>query len=101
MQILSAADVRKALPMDAAIEPMKRAFAALSSGRADVPHRTHLSIEPHGGVTLVMSARVEDPQGDCLAVKVVSLFDGNGSRDLPRIQAAVLAIEADTGRPPW
>jgi len=99
MQVLSAADVRKALPMDAAIDAMRRAFAALSSGRANVPHRIHLPVESHEGVTLVMPAFVDDPRETTMAVKVVSLFDRNASRALPRIQAAVLAIEADTGRP--
>ena len=34
-----------------------------------------------------------------LVVKVVSLFDGNQARGLARIQAAVVVLEADTGRP--
>lgn len=35
---LSAADVRRALPMKAAVEAMKSAFASLSAGEAVVPH---------------------------------------------------------------
>ncbi len=42
MLVLNAADVREALPMAPAIEAMKRAFAALSAGRAQVPQRAHL-----------------------------------------------------------
>lgn len=85
--------------MDAAIDAMKRAFAALSGGRAEVPMRAHLPIRPHDGVSLVMPAFVDDARGQTLAVKVVSLFDHNLDRGLPRIQAAVLVLEADTGRP--
>lgn len=99
MLVLSAADVRRALPMSAAIEGMKRAFAALSDGRAQVPPRGHLPIEPHDGVVLVMPASVEEEHGQSLAVKVISLFDHNTRRGLPRIHAAVLALEANTGRP--
>ena len=99
MLVLDAADVRRALPMADAIEAMKGAFAALSSGRAVVPERIHLAVEPHDGVSLVMPAFVDDAEGQALAVKVVSLFDHNAERGLARIQAAVLLLEADTGRP--
>ena len=105
MRVLSAADVRQALPMSAAIEAMRQAFAALSAGRAEVPARIHLAVPSHDGITLVMPAFVAaDPQAgdataEALAVKVVSLFAGNAARGLARIQAAVLVFEPDTGRP--
>jgi alanine dehydrogenase len=99
MLVLGAADVKRALPMRAAVEAMKQAFAALSAGKAEVPLRTGLPIEAHAGVTLVMPAFVEDAQGESLAVKVVSLFERNARRGLPRIQAAVLVLEPETGRP--
>ncbi|MHC4178195.1 MAG: ornithine cyclodeaminase family protein [Planctomycetota bacterium] len=99
MLVLSGADVKRALPMSVAVEGMKRAFAALSDGRAAVPLRTTLPIEAHAGVSLVMPALVEDGHGKSLAVKVVSLFEHNARRGLPRIQAAVLALEPETGRP--
>ena len=44
MLVLTADDVRKALPMNESIESMKNAYAALSSGKAVVPLRTRLSI---------------------------------------------------------
>jgi len=99
MRILNAADVREALPMAAAIEAMRQAFAALSDGRAVVPMRAHMPVEKHQGVVLVMPAFVADPGGDAMAVKVASLFDGNPGRGLARIQAAVVAFEPTTGRP--
>ncbi|KPJ73928.1 MAG: hypothetical protein AMS14_06110 [Planctomycetes bacterium DG_20] len=99
MQVLDAADVRRALPMADAIEAMKAAFAALSSGRAVVPERIHLAVGPHDGVSLVMPARVDDAGGQTVAVKVISLFDRNAERGLARVQAAVLVLEAETGRP--
>jgi ornithine cyclodeaminase len=86
--------------MREAIEAMKGAFAALSAGRALVPHRTSLAIPRHAGISLVMSAYVdgETLADEALALKVVSLFDGNRLRGLARIQAAVLVLEPDTGR---
>ena len=101
MLVLNAADVARALPMREAIAAMKRAFAALSGGQAIVPRRIHLPIERHAGVSLIMPSYVagDEATADSLAVKVVSLFDGNRRRGLPRIQAAVILLEPETGRP--
>ena len=99
MRVLTADDVRKALPMDVAIDAMRGAFAALSSGSARVPTRCHLPIDAHDGVTLVMPALVQEEGAEALAVKVVSLFARNADRGLARIQAAVIVLDPQTGRP--
>jgi alanine dehydrogenase len=99
MLILTADDVRKALPMRDAIEAMKSAYASLSDGRAVVPLRTRLLIPPHQGLSLFMPAYVQTETSEALAVKIVSLFPQNPKRGLAYIQAAVLVLEADTGRP--
>ena len=101
MLVLNAAEVRKALPMPDAVAAMKRAFAALSDGKALVPHRIHLPVAAHAGLSLIMPSFVDGdtPAEQALAVKVVSLFDGNEARGLARIQAAVVVLEPDTGRP--
>ena len=98
MLILTADDVRKALPMRDAIEAMKSAYASLSGGRAVVPLRTRLPVPPHEGLSLFMPAYVQTETGEALAVKIVSLFPENPKRGLAFIQAAVLVLEADTGR---
>jgi ornithine cyclodeaminase len=98
MLILTAADVRQALPMEQAIQCMKRAYAALSGGGAHMPLRTRLEIPPHSGLSLFMPAYVQSGDGEALAVKVVSLFPHNPARGLGFIQAAVLVLEPDTGR---
>ncbi|TFG66657.1 MAG: ornithine cyclodeaminase, partial [Gemmatimonadales bacterium] len=98
MLVLSGKDVRDSLPMRNAIELMKGAFASLARGEATVPLRTHLSAKNDAGITLVMPARV-DGELSSLAVKVVSVFDGNVGAGIPRIQAAVIVLEPDTGRP--
>ena len=100
MLILTAAQVQKALPMKEAIEAMKRAYASLSDGKAEVPLRTRLSVPPQDAVSLFMPAYVQTESGDALAVKVVSLFPRNPERErsLAFIQAVVLVLDAETGR---
>lgn len=85
--------------MKAAIEAMKRGYAALSGGKAQVPLRSQLSVPPHEGVSLFMPAYVQDDAGEALTLKAVSVFPQNARRNLPIIHAAVLVFEPDTGRP--
>lgn len=101
MLILTADEVKKALPMKNAIKAMKQAYASLSDGKAEVPLRTHLNIPPQEAVSLIMPAYVQVEGEDALAVKVVSLFPMNPERQrkLPLIQAAVLVLDAETGQP--
>lgn len=101
MLILNAADVRQALPMPLAIDAMKQAFAAFSDGKALAPPRIQLPIARHSGLSLVMPSFVDaaTTAEQALAVKIVSLFGGNLERGLARIQAAVVVLEPDTGRP--
>lgn len=96
MRILSADDVRAALSMTEAIERMREAFAALARGDVEMPARSHVAAPDAAGVTLIMPARIA---GRALAVKVVSVFDRNPARRLPKIQAAVLVLDPETGRP--
>jgi len=97
--ILNADDVRRCLPMDAAIEAMKHAYASLTQGHAIMPARAHLPIEPHDGVSLVMPVYVNSDGVEALSVKVVSLFPGNIPNGLPLIQSAVMVFNAQTGQP--
>ncbi len=99
MRILDAETTRKALPMPALIAAMKRAFAALSAGDVVMPQRSHMRLPAAGGTLLSMPAWVRTPQGDALAVKVVSVYPRNPQAGLPLIQAAVLALDAATGQP--
>lgn len=100
MLILTADHVKKALPMKETIEAMKRAYASLSAGNAEAPLRTRLTISRQNAVSLFMPAYVQVEEGDALAVKVVSLFPKNPERErsLAFIQAAVLVLDAETGR---
>ncbi len=94
MQFLDAEAVRKALPMAAAIEAMRTAFAALSDGRARMPVRSSTSLTG-AGVLLTMPAVL--PDLGAAAVKVVSVQPGNPARGLPTVQAQVLLLDVETG----
>jgi ornithine cyclodeaminase len=98
MLVLTAREVREALPMRETIEAMKSAYASLSLGYADVPLRARLAVPPHHGLSLFMPAYVGAPNDEALAVKVVSLFPGNPSLGLAYIQAAVLLLDPATGQ---
>lgn len=98
MLILNSYDVRRALPMNEAIEGMKNAYASLSAGTAVVPLRTRLAIPDREALSLFMPAFVISQDGEALAIKAVSLFPGNPARGLAYIQAAVLLFDPETGR---
>jgi alanine dehydrogenase len=99
MIVLTAEETRRALPMVETIEAMKKAYAALSDGRAEVPLRTQLPIPPHQAVSLFMPAFIQDTENSSLAVKVVSVYPENPARGLPLIHAIVILLEVETGRP--
>ena len=98
MIILNADEVRRALPMNEAIEAMKQAYASLSDGRAVVPLRTRLSIPNSDALSLFMPAYVRSTDSQALAIKAVSLFPTNPARGLAYIQAAVLVFDPQTGQ---
>jgi ornithine cyclodeaminase/alanine dehydrogenase-like protein (mu-crystallin family) len=98
MLILNSQQVRQALPLPAAIESMKRAFLAISSGDSEMPLRAHLDAPDRNGTTLVMPAYVHTGNIDSIAVKIVSVFGDNPAKGLPRILATVLTIDPATGQ---
>lgn len=97
IRVLTADQVRQALPMPQAVEAMKDAYRQLSAGQAQVPLRSRLGSPAVDGVSLVMPAKLET-SGE-MAVKIVSVFPQNPERDLPTIHALVVALDAQTGKP--
>ena len=95
IRILSAADVRAALPMPKAIDAMRHAYSQLSAGEAIAPPRQHISTDK--GVTLIMPAYL--PECSDFGIKVVSVYDDNPNLNLPRITATVLVLDPETGSP--
>jgi ornithine cyclodeaminase len=98
MRVLSAEDVRQAVPMPAAIDAVARAFAQIATGQAHVPLRTPIGQEQHDSYTFFMPALLAESGG--LGLKVVSVFPHNAERhSLPTIHALVVVIDAATGQP--
>jgi ornithine cyclodeaminase/alanine dehydrogenase-like protein (mu-crystallin family) len=97
VRVLSADDVRRALPMAEAIEVMRTAFSQLSSGDVRMPVRSHIDVPEHDGTALFMPSYA--PCFGNIAVKVVNVFAANAERGLPRIQALVCLFDGMTGTP--
>jgi ornithine cyclodeaminase len=96
----TAEDIRRALPMPAAIDAMRAAFRALGQGRVTMPVR--LPIDTQNGVTLFMPAFIDDGAdggSGQLGQKIVSVYAGNRARGLPVIHALVTVVDAVTGQP--
>ena len=96
LTLLSAADLRAALPMPAAIAAMKLAFAELSTGQAIVPLRVALPVLPVEGTTLFMPAFL--PVAG-LGAKIVSIFPRNVALGRPMIHGLVVVLDPATGEP--
>lgn len=97
LRLLTADDVRRALPMPAAIAVMKQAFGQLSAGEAQVPLRGRLEIPGQAATLLLMPAHAPALGG--LGLKIVSVYPHNSARGLPTIHALVLALDAASGQP--
>ncbi len=97
LRILSAEDVRRALPMTEAIEAVKSAFVQLSLGKVKMPLRTPIEVSAHNGVTLFMPGYLTGDNQ--MAIKIVSIFNDNGARGLPLIHALVVVVDPTTGQP--
>jgi alanine dehydrogenase len=97
LRLLSADDVRRALPMSLAIDGVKEAFAQLSAGRVALPLRTRIDVADSQGSVLFMPAYLES-SGD-MAVKIVSVFPRNVAQGIPTLAAIVIVVETKTGQP--
>ncbi len=95
IRVLTARDVISALPMPEAIKAVKKAFSQFSAGKAVVPLRSRIQTER--GITLLMPGYLQETQE--MALKAVSVFDGNPDRGLPTVTAVVLVFDPTTGIP--
>lgn len=102
LRILSADDVRRALPMSAAVAGMKDAYRIVSAHQAEMPPRIRIDNEAANGVSLFMPSYVKEndstPAG-ILATKTVTIYNDNPQKNLPTINAVVQLLDAETGVP--
>jgi len=97
IRFLTAADVKKALPMSHVIEVMKQTFVYLSDKKAIIPQRTHLGISEFNGDVLVMPIYLPDMER--IGLKAITLFDDNPKKNLPLIHALITVFDATNGKP--
>ena len=96
IRVLSSDDVKKSLPMKAAIKETKRAFSSLSARKLEMPLRSRINVSKQDGVVLTMPAALLDDEE--IAVKIVSVFGNNLKRGLPLIHAIVIVLDAENGK---
>ena len=94
LRVLGADELRRSLPMTDAVEAVKHAFAAFSSGVATVPQRLAVAVPPDDGVLLVKPALLP---GKGLGAKLVSVFPGNAQKGRPVISGLVVLLDEATG----
>jgi len=94
MLLIGAHEVRSVLDTHVLRRALADGYAALSEGRTDVPAR--IMARTPGGMLGAMPGYVE---GIGLAAKLVSVFPGNGQRDLPTHMAVVALFDESTGTP--
>jgi ornithine cyclodeaminase/alanine dehydrogenase-like protein (mu-crystallin family) len=95
--ILREPEILELLDPEACIAAMEQAFAAYSSGRAELPSVIHLDIPEQRGEIHIKTGHIHG--GPYYAVKIVSGFPGNSQLGLPANDGMVVAFDASTGAP--
>ena len=98
MRLVAAAEIDRALSFPALIDALAEAFR----GDVVVPVRHHHEVEREGPTATLLLMPAWTGTGSAasyLGVKVVSVFPGNGSRDLPSVLGTYLLMDGETGEP--
>ena len=98
MRVLSAADI------DAALNPVLLAYALAHAFRAEIvaPVRHHHEIErPDADATLLLMPAWtgRDAQAPFVGTKIVTVYPGNGAKNLPAVMGTYLLLDGKTGAP--
>lgn len=104
MRVISAAEIEAALSYPALVDTLETVFRV----GAIAPPRHHHTMkltagEPDATLLLMPAWSASAPgaatAGRYLGIKAVSVFPGNGKRNLPAVQGAYLLLSAETGEP--
>lgn len=95
MRLIKRDDVRQLISMEEIIQAMRDVFAAVGRDEVVLPERTILETNDKTGTVLFMPGYI--PEIDGIGIKIVSVFPGNVSRNLPSINAQVILIHPETG----
>ena len=91
----SEASVRRVLRYEDLIPAMERALTDYSTGKVLQPVRNILPVEQYHGFLGIMPA----VYGDIMGAKLVTLFPGNASTELPTHQGIIVLMRATNGEP--
>jgi ornithine cyclodeaminase/alanine dehydrogenase-like protein (mu-crystallin family) len=94
--ILSRAELRELLDLDALIDALADAMADLSAGRASVPDRIAALVPKRDALLAAMPGYV--PSLGALVSKLVSLFPRNAGSAIPTHQAVIAVSIRRPGR---
>jgi alanine dehydrogenase len=97
MLVLSRADVKELLDLDALIDALADAMADLSTGRASAPDRIAALVPERDALLAAMPGYV--PSLGALVSKLVSLFPRNAGTAIPTHQAVITVFDPETGSP--
>jgi ornithine cyclodeaminase/alanine dehydrogenase-like protein (mu-crystallin family) len=86
--------IKKIISYDALVPEMRRALIEFSAGRVTQPLRTILAVPQHHGRFAVMPA----VYGDVMGAKMVSVYPGNASHNLPTHSSEIHLFSAVTGQ---
>lgn len=95
--VLREPEIRALLEDRAGLAAIEAAFAAYSTGRADLPGVIQLNVPEERGEIHIKAGHLHDAAH--FAVKVASGFPGNAARGRPVNGGIVLAFDAKTGAP--
>jgi alanine dehydrogenase len=95
--VLSRAEVRALLDLDALVDALADAMADLSACRAAAPPRVAASVPERDGFLAAMPGYV--PSAGALTSKLVSLFPHNAGTAVPTHQAVIAAFDPEDGSP--
>jgi alanine dehydrogenase len=97
MLVLTEAEIRALLDLDALVDAVAGAMADASAGRASMPQRIAALVPDRSGMLAGMPAYL--PSAGALTVKLVSLFPQNAGIGIPTPQAVIAAFDPGTGTP--
>lgn len=95
--LLRESEIRDLLDPAACLEAVESAFAAYSTGRAELPAVIQLDVPEEKGEIHIKAGHLHG--GAHYAVKIASGFPGNEARGSPASGGMVLAFDARTGHP--
>src|ERR1700687_6082222 len=95
--LLREPEIRALLDPTACIAAVEKAFAAYSTGRAELPVVLHLHVPKNHGEIHIKAGHLHS--APVYAVKIVSGFPGDAARGVPAMTGMVLVFDARTGAP--